>query len=77
MIFAPYFLFRFFRRKFYQFRKRSFSRRFGDATEMLTQRNENSAVYFLTFCYKRLLIDAIIVFSTRGYFQVVGTMMVV
>ena len=68
LLLVPLFLFHFFRKNSINFRERKFSRKFGDATDILTHRRRRSAWYFVTYCYRRFFMMVFVVFANRGYF---------
>jgi hypothetical protein len=77
LLLVPLFLFHYFRKNTGNFRKPEFRRKFGDSTDILSHRRRKASTYFLTFCYRRLLIVGFIVFAEKGYFQIMGTMFVI
>jgi hypothetical protein len=77
LLVVPYAMYRFFKRNAYRFRERHFRRRFGDSTDILTHRHDKGSIYFMTFCYKRLLIVMFITFTDKAYLQAMGTTYIV
>lgn len=70
---APVVIYFYFRSQYEHFREQEFRARFGDSTDILNHRNNSASVYFLVFCFKRLMLVLLIVFGSTTYLQVLGT----
>lgn len=76
-VFGPIFLWKFFSKHVENFREKWFRRRFGDSTNILTHRRRKAALYFLIFCYRRLLIMITLVFVSSKCFQIEFTILTI
>ena len=63
MIALPALIYFYLRRKTHEFKLPDFRARFSDTVDILTHRKRESPIYVLLFCYTRLLIACVIVYS--------------
>jgi hypothetical protein len=63
MVALPALIYLYLRRKTHEFREPAFRARFSETVDNLTRRKRESPIYVLVFCYTRLLIACVIVYS--------------
>ena len=76
-VILPLLIYKHLRERTHRFKDSDFRDRFGDTTDSLTPRRQNSPIYLLCFCLTRLVVVCIVVFTEQAWLQITVTILTI